>query len=78
MQSLEERTVVALEGIAAELKRANDAMERDNDRLVSCKEAAEICGVRVQTISAWIRKGRIHKCFRNGRTGILLSELNRN
>ena len=77
MQSLEERTVAALESIAYELKRANDAAEQDNGRVVSCSEAAEICGVVPQTISAWVRTGRLKKVFRNGRTGILLSDLNK-
>lgn len=73
--SLDERKVVALERIAEELKRANDALEQENDRLVSCVDAAEYCGVTPQTISVWIRKGRLRKVYRNGRTGVLLSDL---
>lgn len=74
-QSLEERHVVALESIAFELRRANDAKEEEDDRLLTCSEAAEFCGVSRQTISAWIRTGVIQKKYKGGRGGIPLSEL---
>lgn len=73
--TLEERRVVALERIAFELKRANDATQEENDRLISCSEAASICGVTRQTVSLWIKSGRLKKTYRNGRMGILFSDL---
>ena len=74
-QSLEERRVAALESIAYELKRANDTKEEEDDRLLTCSEAADFCDVSRQTISAWIRAGVIRKKYKGGRGGIPLSEL---
>ena len=72
---LDQRFLIAIESIAHELKRANDASDAENRRIVSCAEAAEICGVAPQTISVWIRKGIVNKVRQNGRTGIPLDEL---
>lgn len=75
MPTIEERTATALEAIAYELKRQNDMVAEDNNRLVSCAEAAKICNVTVQTISTWIRRGKIQKVRRGGRYGLLLNDL---
>lgn len=75
MTAIEERTVAALEAIAYELKRQNDMVAEDANRLVSCVEAAEICGVTKQTISLWIRQGKLVKTRKGGRYGILLNDL---
>lgn len=76
MSAIEERAVAALEQIAFELKRANDAADgTTEDRLVSCSEAAELCDVTPQTISSWIRRGIIVKTKKGRRVGVLLSTL---
>lgn len=74
-KSLDERRVAALESIAFELKRANDARESEDDRLLNISEAAEFCGVSRQTVAAWIREGKIEKKYKGGRSGIALSDL---
>lgn len=75
MPTIEERTAVALEAIAYELKRQNDMVAEDNNRVVTCAEAAEICKVTKQTISTWIRQGKLKKVRRGGRYGLLLNDL---
>jgi len=73
--SLLERAISAMEAIATELKRANDATEAENDRVVGCTEAAKLCGVSPQTISVWVRTGKLRKVYKGGKRGVLLSEL---
>lgn len=75
MPTIEERTAVALEAIAYELKRQNDMIAEDNNRILTCAEAAEICDVTKQTISLWIRQGKLKKVRRGGRYGLLLNDL---
>ena len=74
-KSLDERRVAALESIAFELKRANDARENEDDRLLNITEAAEVCGVSRQTVSGWLRRGVIQKKYKGGRGGIALADL---
>lgn len=75
LSPLDQRFLSAVESIAYELKRQNDMVADDNNRLVTCAEAAEICKVTKQTISAWIRRGKLKKTRRGGRYGILLNDL---
>ena len=73
--SLQDRAL--LSDLVNELRRLNDKTEKSTqDRLVSCSEAAVIIGRTRQTVSKWIRDGRLHKVVRGCRSGILLSELN--
>ena len=46
-----------------------------DEELLGCREAAIAAGVTPQTISAWIREGRLKKRSRQGRTGLLRSEV---
>jgi len=57
-----------------ELKRYNDAREKEVI-LVSCTEAARLCGVRRPTISAWLKEGKIHKTAIGESVGIRLDEV---
>lgn len=75
LSTLDQRLLLAVENIAYELKRQNDMVADEKNRIVSCAEAAKICNVTVQTISAWIRRGKIHKVRRGGRYGLLLNDL---
>jgi len=73
--SLQDRAL--LSDLVYELRRFNDNSERSSDKVLSCSEAAAVTGRTRQTVSKWIRDGRLHKVTRGCRTGILLSELNR-
>lgn len=73
-----------LELILAELKYQNsrrDDLEKrlraleSKDRVMSIEAAAEYCDVARQTIGNWIRQGKLTKVTKNGKIGILLSEL---
>lgn len=72
--SLQDRAL--LSDLVHELRRFNDNSKRSPDRVLSCSEAAALCGRTRQTVSRWIRDGRLHKVTRGCRTGILESELN--
>lgn len=66
--------------LIAELTASNNrlaaALEgQRTEKIYSCKEAARIVGRSVQTISRYIRQGRIKKCVRGGVVGIPESEL---
>ena len=69
---------VLLTSLVNELRRYNDLNEGSSDRLLSVSEAAEVIGVRRQTVSRYLRQGRLHKVSRGGKSGILLSEATRN
>lgn len=60
-----------------QLKRRNDLDEqsRAREELLTCTQAADILGVTRQTVSLMLRRNRLHKVTRGGRTGILRSEL---
>lgn len=62
--------------LIAELKRFNDSAF-DQQVLVSCTEAARLCGVTRPTISAWIKEGRIRKKVIGESVGILLGDIKR-
>lgn len=46
-----------------------------SNELLSCSEAASLLGVSRQTISRYIKEGRLKKTSRGGRMGILKSDL---
>ena len=74
--SLQDRALIA--DLVHELRRYNDNSEKSlSDKVLSCSEAAAVTGKTRQTVSRWIRDGRLHKVTRGCRTGILQSELNR-
>ena len=50
---------------------------KKQDKLYTCSEAAYLIGVSRQSISRYIREGRIKKAVRGGRVGILESEINK-
>ena len=69
-----------LESIAAELERVTDGLEkaiRDqyDNILVSCSEAGRQLGVTQNTVTRYIREGRLHKTTIEQSTGIRLSEV---
>lgn len=75
-RSLIENLATGIEGLTAELRRMNGNAEKaEPDDLLTCGEAAELCGRSRQTISRWLREKRIRKVYRGGRQGILKSEL---
>ena len=45
------------------------------ESIYSCADAAKMIGVTPQTISRYIREGRIKKAVRGGKVGILESEI---
>lgn len=47
----------------------------NTDEVLTCKGAANYAGCSVQTISRYIRAGKLHKVCGNGVTGIRKSEL---
>ena len=72
--SYEDRLLIA--NLTAEIKRFNDREERPpKDIVLTLTQVANMAGKTRQTISRWIRQGRIHKVERGGMVGILSSEL---
>ena len=53
----------------------NALLERDDNILLSCAEAARQLGVRQNTVTRYIREGRLHKTTIGQSTGIRLSEV---
>ena len=69
-----------LESIAAELERVTDGLEkaiRDqyDNILVSCSEAGRHLGVTQNTVTRYIREGRLHRTVIGQSAGIRLSEV---
>lgn len=59
-----------------EVATNNSLMGRNADReVVSVTEAATIAGCTRQTVSDWIRKGKLTKVAKGGRVGILKADL---
>lgn len=69
-----DRTLIA-ELIASNNRLAAAIEMQKTERVYSCKEVAEIVGRSAQTISRYIRQGRIKKAVRGGVVGIPESEL---
>lgn len=69
-----DRTLIA-ELIASNNRLAAAIEMQKTERVYSCKDAAEIVGRSAQTISRYIRQGRIKKAARGGVVGIPESEL---
>ena len=62
-----------MDNLTAELRRYND---RFNETvLISCTEAARLLRKTPQTISQWLKEGRIHKRTIGDSVGIMLSEV---
>jgi len=58
------------------LRKLQKEYERDHgDPILPCKEAASLLGKTPQTISRYIREGRLHKVSNGVSTGIRHSEL---
>ena len=53
----------------------NALLERDDNILLSCAEAGRQLGVRQNTVTRYIREGRLHKTTIGQSTGIRLSEV---
>lgn len=69
-----DRALIA--SLTASNNRLAAALEsQKTERVYSCKEAASIIGRSAQTISRYIRQGRIKKGVRGGVIGIPESEL---
>lgn len=65
-----------LAGLTTAVNRLASAMEGEKvERVYTCKEAAELLGRSQQTISRYLRQGRIKKGVRGGVAGIPESEL---
>lgn len=65
-----------LKELRAEVRSMNGYSERNKpDELLTCGEAAIMCGVRRQTISRWIREKRLKKVYQGGKCGILKADL---
>lgn len=47
----------------------------NSDEVLTCKGAANYAGVSIQTISRYIRAGKLHKVCSKGVTGIRKAEL---
>lgn len=69
-----DRALIA--GLTDAINRLADAQEvRSAERVYTCKEAAKMLGRSQQTISRYIRQGRISKSERGGMIGIPESEI---
>jgi len=69
-----DRALIA--GLTKSNNRLAAALELQKDEKVySCKEAAEVIGVTPQSISRYVRQGRLRKAVRGGRVGIPESEI---
>lgn len=56
--------------------RLAQALEsQKTEKVLSCTDAAKMIGVTPQTISRYIREGRIRKAIRGGKVGIPESEI---
>ena len=65
-----------IEGLTESNNRLAAALEgQRTENLFSCTEAAKLIGVTPQTISRYIREGRIRKAARGGKVGIPESEI---
>lgn len=62
-----------IDNLSAELARYND--RRNVEVLVSCTEAARLLRKTPQTISQWLKEGRLHKRTIGESVGIPLSEV---
>jgi len=72
--SPEDRILIA--NLTAELKRLNDREERTKpEHVLSIQQVAALTGRTRQTVSLWVRQGRLHKVERGGLIGILESEV---
>ena len=49
--------------------------DQQTEKVFSCADAAKMIGVTPQTVSRYIREGRIKKAVRGGRVGIPESEI---
>jgi len=58
----------------AQLRRYNDLRD-EGEILVSCHEAARLLGKTKQTISEYIKQGKLHKVTEGISTGIRLREI---
>lgn len=56
------------------LQRLNTAMD-DEQRVMTCGEAAYVLGKSPQTISRYITEGKLHKACANGVTGVKAKEV---
>lgn len=70
----------SLSSVASRLEQAVDALDRAVEKqycniLVSCSEAARQLGVRQNTVTRYIREGRLHKTTIGQSTGIRLSDV---
>lgn len=69
-----DRSLIA--GLTESNNRLAAAIEgQRTETLFSCVEAAKVIGVTPQTISRYIREGRIRKAIRGGKVGIPESEI---
>jgi len=65
-----------IESLTAAIGRLEVALVgQREERLYSCKEAAQYLGKTPQTISRYIRQGRLGKAVRGGVVGVPESEL---
>ena len=69
-----------LESLAAELERVTDGLERAikekyDDILVSNTEAARHLGVTCNTVTRYLREGRLDRVAIGGSTGIRFSQV---
>lgn len=77
-----ERLTSILEGILAEIRRANDIAEArlreaERDTLYTPSEAAEYMGRTKATLCNYVSRGYLHKVIRGGRQGYLKSEMDK-
>lgn len=64
--------------LTASNNRLAAALEHQREeKLYSCKEFADLVGVCPQTISRYVRQGRIKKAARGGKVGIPASEIDK-
>lgn len=67
-----------LVGLTDAMNRLSSALEMNRtERVYSCKEVAIILGRSQQTISRYIKQGKIQKAVRGGAVGIPESELDK-
>jgi excisionase family DNA binding protein len=71
------RLIIAIGDLQTILSSVITTVDEQYGPVMSVNEAAAYCGVARQTISDWVRKGKIRKVERGFRVGFLQSDLDR-
>lgn len=75
LSDYDRRLIVAL--VESNNRLASALGSIKEEKVYSCKDAAKLIGVTQQSISRFIREGRIKKVSRSGKVGIPQSEIDK-